>query len=61
LLGVLLVVSFPQFPVSTSETKNRVTINILVPDFSGVLPVTAGFLTPMKFIMCLIVVEVKAM
>jgi hypothetical protein len=32
-----------------------------VPDFPGDLCVLQGILTPMKLIMCLIVLEVKAM
>jgi hypothetical protein len=44
-----------------SETKNRITMIIFVPDFSGDSRVLQGFLTPMKFIMCLMVADVKAM
>jgi len=48
---------FPQY----LKQKMRVTVIIFVPDFSGDSRVLQRFLTPMKFIMCLIVPEVKAM
>jgi len=43
------------------EQKAIQRLFIFVPDFSGDLRVLQGILTPMKFIMCLMVREVKAM
>jgi len=43
------------------KQKKRVTIFIIVPDLSGIFRVLPSILTPMKFIMCLMVPEVKVM
>jgi len=42
----------------TLKQKKRVMLFVFMPDFN---PVMREFLTPMKFIMCLMVAEVKAM